>query len=154
MTLYTEFSHCAPILQEVTPNFLIFRDLSLLLYSSLRGGQTILSISYLQSQCKVLASLFRLILPILLILSVILQQNYLVYVISSNFQFYTKLHDLILQSHFAHSAHSAHSVCKYTKKSSDSDSFCLFFVQNKSLLTKTRSNWNLIFYYFNQKKRA
>ena len=33
----------------------------------------------------------------------------------------------------------------YTKKSLDSDSFCLFFVQNKSLLTKTRSNWNLNF---------
>ncbi len=31
------------------------------------------------------------------------------------------------------------------QKSLDSDSICLFFVQNKSLLTKTRSNWNLIF---------
>ena len=31
------------------------------------------------------------------------------------------------------------------QKSLDSDLFCLFFVQNKNLLTKTRSNWNLIF---------
>ena len=44
----------------------------------LGGSKIILIISDLQSEYKVLASLFRLILPILLVLSVILQQNYLV----------------------------------------------------------------------------
>ena len=48
----------------------------LFLNCCLRGGQTILSISHLQSQCKVLAPLFRLILPILLILSMIVAHQY------------------------------------------------------------------------------
>ena len=104
-----------------------------------------LSFSYLQIWCKVLAPHFRPILLILHVLSVILQQNYLVYVISSNFSFTLNCTIIILQSHFAHSAYSAHFVCKFTKKSLDSDLFCPFFVQNKTLLTKTRSNWNLNF---------
>ena len=70
-----------------------------------------LFISELQSWCKVLASIFRLNLPIQLILFVNMQKN------------------LRIQTRFA------------------------FFVQNKSLLTKTRSNRNLNF-IISIKKRA